>query len=240
MMKKLVAITGASSGIGKALAERFSAMGHPVLMMARRVEKMEALHLEHSMCKAVDVTDYKAVAAAIAEAEAEYGPVDLLVNCAGVMLLGTPDKQAFEEWERMIDVNVKGVLTGTHIVLPKMIERKGGTIINISSTAGRKTYENHSVYCGSKFAVHAVTDAFRQEASPHNVRVLVVAPGVVETELLSHTSDSVIKTDYEAWKQEIHGGLEPEQIADCVQFAYQMPQSVSIREIVVTKTLQKD
>lgn len=239
-MKKLVVITGASSGIGKALAERFSKLGHPLLMLARRGDRMEAMKLENAICRSADVTDYQTIEQAISEAEQQYGPVDLLVNCAGVMLLGTSDKQSFAEWERMIDVNVKGLLTTTHIVLPKMIARRCGTIINISSTAGKKTYTNHSVYCGSKFAVHAVTDAFRQEASPYNVRVLVVAPGVVETELLSHTSDEGIKSNYEVWKQQIKGGLAPEQIADCVQFAYQVPQSVSIREIVVTKTLQED
>lgn len=239
-MKKLVVITGASSGIGMEFAKRFSRGGHPVLMLARRQDVMEELHLPNCLCRGVDVTDLTAMEGAIREAEAIYGKTDLLINCAGLMLLGHPDRQDFEEWSRMIDVNVKSVLAGTKVVLADMMARNEGTIINISSIAGRKTFDNHSVYCGTKYAVHAITESMRKEVAGSNVRMIVIAPGVVETPLLSHTSDQAIKDNYELWKQSIDGGLEPAQIADCAWFAYQMPQSVCVREIVIAKTKQED
>ena len=239
-MKKLVVITGASSGIGMEFAKRFSREGHPVLMPARRQDVMEELHLPNCLCRGVDVTDPTAMEGAIREAETIYGKTDLLINCAGLMLLGHPDEQDFEEWSRMIDVNVKGVLAGTKVVLADMMARNEGTIINISSIAGRKTFDNHSVYCGTKYAVHAITESMRKEVAGSNVRMIVIAPGVAETPLLSHTSDQAIKDNYDLWKQSIDGGLEPAQIADCAWFAYQMPQSVCVRETVIAKTKQED
>ncbi len=239
-MKKLVVVTGASSGIGMELAKRFSKEGHPVLMLARRKEIMEELNLPNCMCKSVDVTDLQGMEKAICEAEEKYGKTDLLINCAGLMLLGYPDSQDYEEWEKMIDVNVKGILTGTKAVLSDMVERNGGTIVNISSIAGRKTFDNHSVYCGTKYAVHAITESMRKEVSGSNVRLIVIAPGVVETPLLSQTSNEEIKDNYNQWKQSIEGGLDVSQIADCILFAYQMPQSVCVREIVIAKTKQED
>lgn len=239
-MKKLVVVTGASSGIGMELAKRFSKEGHPVLMLARRKEIMEELNLPNCMCRSVDVTDLQGMEKAIREAEEKYGKTDLLINCAGLMLLGYPDSQDYEEWEKMIDVNVKGILTGTKAVLSDMVERNGGTIVNISSIAGRKTFDNHSVYCGTKYAVHAITESMRKEVSGSNVRLIVIAPGVVETPLLSHTSNEEIKDNYNQWKQSIEGGLDVSQIADCIFFAYQMPQSVCVREIVIAKTKQED
>lgn len=239
-MKKLVVVTGASSGIGMECAKKFSKEGHPVLMLARRKEIMQSLNLENSICESVDVTDYNAMEQAIKKAEEKYGKVDLLINNAGVMLLGRAEKQDYKEWQQMVDVNIKGILTGTNIVLKDMMQQKHGTIINISSTAGRKTYDNHSVYCGTKFAVHAITESMRKEASAHNVRVLVVAPGVVETALLSHTTDKEIVDNYNLWKKEIDGGLSPETVAECIYFAYNMPQNISLREIVLTKTNQAD
>lgn len=239
-MKKLVVITGASSGIGMDLAKSFSNEGHPVLMIARRKEIMENLELPETISKSVDVVDYENMEKAIREAEEKYGKTDLLVNCAGVMLLGHPDTQSYEEWERMIDVNVKGILTGTKVVLKDMMERNEGTIINISSIAGRKTFDNHSVYCGSKFAVHAITESMRKEVSNKNVRIIVISPGVVETNLLSHTTDEEIKDNYNDWKKSIESGLDVKQITDCVMFAYKQSQSVCVREIVIAKTKQAD
>lgn len=239
-MKKLVVVTGASSGIGMELAKRFSKEGHPVLMLARRKEIMEELNLPNCICRSVDVTDLQGIEKAIREAEEKYGKTDLLINCAGLMLLGYPNSQDYEEWEKMIDVNVKGILTGTKAVLSDMVERNGGTIVNISSIAGRKTFDNHSVYCGTKYAVHAITESMRKEVSGSNVRLIVIAPGVVETPLLSHTSNEEIKDNYNQWKQSIEGGLDVSQIADCIFFAYQMPQSVCVREIVIAKTKQED
>ena len=177
--KPLVVITGASSGIGLATAKLLSERGHALLLLARRVDRMTALNLPRTLCRAVDVTDRKAVAAAITEAEQQFGPVDAMVNNAGVMLLGNIDDQNPDEWEQMLDVNVKGLLNGVHAVTKGMIERKAGTIINISSIAGRKTFPNHVVYVGTKFAVHGLSENLREELSPHNVRVVVIAPAMI-------------------------------------------------------------
>ncbi len=239
-MKKLVVITGASSGIGAEIAKTMSEQGHPVLLLSRRQQLMEALQLPNALCKSVDVTDLTEMKVAIEEAEKQYGSVDLLVNCAGVMLLDKPEEQDFDEWNTMIDVNIKGILTGINIVLQNMVKSGSGTIINVSSIAGRKTFNNHAVYCGTKFAVHAITENIRQEVANSNVRLITIAPGVVETPLLSHTTNEQIKSDYQAWKQQINGGLEPETVAQCVSFAYNQPQDVCIREIVLAKTKQVD
>lgn len=237
-MKKLAIITGASSGIGAAIAKKLSAMGHPVLLLARRLEPMQQLALPKSLCMSVDVSNLEAMRTAIRAAEQQYGKADLLVNCAGVMLLDQPYDQDYEEWNTMIDVNIKGVLTGTHAVLKDMVERGEGTIINISSIAGRKTFDAHAVYCGTKFAVHAISEAMRKEVCNSDVRVIVIAPGVVETPLLSHTTNEDIVKGYNEWKKSIVRGLEPENIADCVIFAYNQPQDVCVREIVIAKTRQ--
>lgn len=239
-MKKLVVITGASSGIGARLAQRFSKEGYPLLLLSRRLQPMSDLDLPNTLCKSADVTDLHAMTEAIREAEALYGKTDLLINCAGLMLLGNAEEQSYTEWENMLDVNIKGILTGTHLVLADMISRNSGTIINISSIAGRKTFDNHAVYCGSKFAVHAISESMRKEVADKNVRIIVIAPGVVETPLLSHTSNQEIKNEYNKWKETINGGLDPDKIADCILFAYQMPQEVCIREILIAKTKQAD
>lgn len=123
-MKGLVVITGASSGIGTKIAETMSKNGHPVLLLSRRLELMEKLNIPNSLCKSIDVTDLEGMRVAISEAEEKFGKVDLLVNCAGIMLLGYPESQDFSEWDRMIDVNIKGILTGTNIVLKDMKEMK--------------------------------------------------------------------------------------------------------------------
>jgi len=238
-MKKLAVITGASSGIGEAIAKKLSQEGHPVLLLARRVERLEALNLPNSMSIAVDVTDASAFESAVSKAEDKFGPVDLMINNAGVMLLGQADTQDAAEWKSMFDVNVLGLLNGMKTVLSAMKERQEGTIINISSIAGRKTFPNHAVYCGTKFAVHAITENIREEVADANVRVITIAPGAVETELLSHTTSQDIIDGYQDWKSAMGGAISADDIATSVNFAYQQPQSVCIREIVIAATRQQ-
>lgn len=238
-MKPLVIITGASSGIGAATAKKLSDDGHPLLLLARRIDMLEKLGLPETLCKKVDVTDPATFADAVAEAEAKYGPCDCLINNAGVMLLGQADVQDPKEWKTMFDVNVMGLLNGIHIVLKKMKERQGGTIVNISSIAGRKTFGNHAVYCGTKFAVHAMTENIREEVALSNVRLITIAPGAVETELLGHTTSTEIKDGYESWKDSMGGALHAEDIARSIYFAYNQPQNVCIREIVIAATKQE-
>ncbi|MEJ6080520.1 SDR family oxidoreductase [Vibrio sp. 1-Bac 57] len=238
-MKKLVVITGASSGIGEAIARRLSNSGHPLLLLARRVERIQALNLPNTLCEQVDVTDKASFTAAIAKAEATYGAADCIVNNAGVMLLSELDIQNPEEWKTMFDVNVIGLMNGMQAVLAPMKARKTGTIINISSVAGRKTFPNHAAYCGSKFAVHAITENVREEVASSNVRVCTIAPGAVETELLSHTTSKDIVNGYQAWKEEMGGVLMPDDIAQAVEYVYAQPQQVCIREVVLAPTMQQ-
>lgn len=239
MMKKLIVITGASSGIGEAIARRLSNEGHPLLLLARRVERLESLQLPNTLCEKVDVTDQATFEAAIAKAEAKFGSVDGLVNNAGVMLLGQIDTQDASEWKRMFDVNVLGLLNGMQAVLAPMMERNSGTIINISSIAGKKTFPNHAAYCGTKFAVHAISENVREEVAASNVRVTTIAPGAVETELLSHTTSDDIKQGYDDWKQDMGGVLAADDVARAVEFAYSQPQNVCIREIALAPTKQQ-
>ncbi|MPW35837.1 SDR family oxidoreductase [Vibrio sp. B1Z05] len=238
-MKKLIVITGASSGIGEAIARRFSEQGHPLLLIARRVEKLKALELPNTLCEKVDVTDPNSFVAAIKKAEQQFGAVEGLVNNAGTMLLGSIDTQDAAEWKRMFDVNVLGLLNGMQAVLAPMISRNSGTIVNISSIAGRKTFPSHAAYCGTKFAVHAISENVREEVAAANVRVTTIAPGAVETELLSHTSSQEIKDGYDAWKEDMGGVLAADDVARTVLFAFQQPQNVCIREIAFAPTKQQ-
>jgi NADP-dependent 3-hydroxy acid dehydrogenase YdfG len=239
MTKPLIVITGASSGIGAATARLLSAQGHPLLLLARRLEQLEELALPHTLCRKVDVTDRAAVEEAVREGEERFGPADAIVNNAGVMLLGRIVDQPVDEWDRMVDLNVKGVLYGTRALLPGMIARGRGTIINVSSVAGRKTYPNHAAYVATKFAVHALSENLREEIAATGVRVVTIAPGAVETELLSHTSDEQIKADYQAWKTAAGGALDPQVVAEAIAYAYGQPQNVTIREIVLAATGQE-
>ncbi|WP_394246873.1 SDR family oxidoreductase [Vibrio profundi] len=238
-MKNLIVITGASSGIGEAIARRLSDEGHSLLLLARRVDRLKALDLPNTMCEQVDVTEQATFEAAIAKAEEKFGPADALINNAGTMLLGQIDTQDASEWKRMFDVNVIGLLNGMQAVLAPMKARNSGTIINISSIAGKKTFPNHAAYCGTKFAVHAISENVREEVAASNVRVTTIAPGAVETELLSHTTSQEIKDGYGEWKEDMGGVLAADDIARAVSFAYQQPQNVCIREIALAPTKQQ-
>ena len=238
-MKELIVITGASSGIGEATAKTFSNLGHPLLLIARRVEKLEALNLPNTICAKVDVTDFEAVKTTIKNAEEKYGKTGCLVNNAGAMLLGSIDTQDLSQWQRMFDLNVMAVLNGMQAVLSDMKERRTGTIINISSIAGKKTFPAHAAYCGTKFAIHGISENVREEVASFDVRIITIAPGAVETELLSHTTDEEIKAGYEEWKKSMNGVIVPEDIARSIEFVYSQPQNINIRELVIAATRQE-
>lgn len=238
MMKSLIVITGASSGIGAAMAKRFSQAGHALLLVGRRLEKMEALNLPNTMCKQVDVTEPVSLQDAISQAEAVYGPVECLINNAGVMLLGQVDTQDPIEWKKMFDVNVLALLNATQAVLPAMKMRKGGTIINVSSIAGKKSFPNHAAYVGTKFAVSSMSENIREEVADFGVRVMTICPGAVETELLSHTTEQSIIDGYEEWKTSMGGVLAADDIARTAMFMFEQPQAVNIRDVVISATRQ--
>jgi NADP-dependent 3-hydroxy acid dehydrogenase YdfG len=239
MHNPLVIITGASSGIGAATARLFADSGYPLLLLARRLEPMEALGLPNALCRAVDVMDLEGFRAAIAEAEARFGKADCLVNNAGVMLCADPAAQGVDEWQKMIDINIRGLLNGIHLVLADMVARQGGTIVNLGSIAGVKTFPKHAVYCGTKFAVHAITETIREEVSGSDVRLINIAPGMVETDLVNGSTDEEARDGWWAYANQIGGALKPESIAQSILFAYQMPQSVCVREMIVCPTRQE-
>ncbi len=238
-MKKLVVITGASSGFGRAVAIQLSALGHPLLLLARRLKPMEALALPNTLCRSVDVTDTNAFVEALKEAEAKFGKVDCLINNAGLMQLGSILDQDAQEWQNMYDLNVVALLKGTQLVAKDMKVAGSGTIINISSIAGRKSFPNHAAYCGTKFAVHAVSETLREELASSNVRVVVISPGAADTELISHTSNDEVIDNYKAWTSSIGGSMSAEAVADAIVYAYSAPQHVCIREIALAPTRQE-
>ena len=239
MSKPLAVITGASSGIGEATAKKFSESGYPVLLLARRLERMEAFGLPNSMCRKVDVTDREAVVTAVNEAEKKYGPTDMLFNNAGLARLGDIANQDPYEWDEMININTNGVMNVIYAVMNNMKSRKQGTIVNMSSIAGRKVYPDHTVYCGTKYFVHAISESIRGYLAPYDVRVIVISPGIIETEVLSGVKDKNTLKNYQDNKKRIGGGISADYVAQMILFAYQMPQNVLIQEMCVTPTRQE-
>lgn len=236
--KPLVAITGASSGIGEATARAFSEAGHPVLLMARRMDRMEALGLPNAVLRQVDVRDRDAIAAAVRDAEAEFGPVDMMFANAGIARLADIGRQPPEEWDEMIDINTKGVMNTVHAVMKGMMDRRHGTLVMMSSIAGRKVYPDHTVYCGTKYFVHAVSESLREYLSAYDVRVVVLSPGVIETEVLSGVLDEETLENYRSNKVKMGGGIGADIVADLILNAYQLPQKALVQEICLTPTRQ--
>lgn len=239
MSKPLIVITGASSGIGAATAQVFAAAGHPLLLLARRLKPMLELQLPNALCCAVDIRDAEAMNRALEAAGAQYGPVDCLVNNAGVMLNAPFIEGDPQQWSEMIDINLKGALNGMRIVARDMANRQSGSIINIGSIAGRKTFDNHAVYCGTKFALHAITETVRQELAGSKVRLITIAPGMVETELVNHTTHEASREGWRSYAGQIGGALSAQSIAQAILWSYQMPQSVCVREMVICPTGQE-
>ena len=236
--KPLVMITGAGSGIGKATALAFAEAGYRLLLLGRRIEPLRALGLADALCISADVRDRDAMAAAIGEGEAQYGPVDCLVNNAGIARLAKLEDQEPEEWRDLIDINCTGVLNCMHAVMPAMKARRHGTIINVSSIAGRKSYPSHDVYCGTKFFVHAVSEGARRNMAPYDVRVIVVSPGLTESEIDKTMLNEAAREFWSTGKKAV-GAIAAEDVAKTILFAYQMPQNVILQELTITPTRQE-
>lgn len=236
--KPLVMITGAGTGIGKATALAFASAGHPLLLIGRRLEPLRALGLGNAVCVAADVRDSKAVKAAIEQGEAAHGQVDCLVNNAGIARLAKLEDQNPEEWRDLIDINCTGVLNCMHALMPAMKARRHGTIINISSIAGRKSYPSHDVYCGTKFFVHAVSEGARRNMAPFDVRVIVVSPGLTESEIDKTMLNKAALEFWSEGKKKV-GAIAAEDVANTILFAYQMPQNVVLQELTITPTRQE-
>lgn len=239
MKKELIVLTGASGGIGSAAAKAFHQAGHPLLLLGQQMNEIKKSAWPQTLYREVDVVDLDSFQRAVNEAESEFGPTGCLINNAGIMLLGQVDTQAPEEWTKMVNVNVLGVLNGVRTVLKGMRQRKSGTIINLSSIAGKKSFANHSAYTATKFAVHGMTENLREENARYGVRFITLAPGVVDTGLLSHTTSFEIKQSYTEWKKNLGTVLQPEELAEIILFAYRQPKHVCLRELVVATTSQE-
>jgi NADP-dependent 3-hydroxy acid dehydrogenase YdfG len=238
---RVAAVTGASSGIGAATATALSRAGATVALGARRRERLETLaeRLEGpASIHEIDVTDEAQARGFVEAAHSEHGGLHVLVNNAGVMLLGAVSGANTSDWRRMLDVNLWGLLVCTHTALPLMAEGGGGDIVNLSSVSGRRADPGAAVYNMTKFGVHAFSEALRQEALHAGVRVTVVAPGFVETELQGHNTDPVVLRAMARTREQIGEVLNPEDVADAVVYAVTRPAHVCLNEVLVRPTRQ--
>jgi clavulanate-9-aldehyde reducatase len=238
---RVAAITGASSGIGEATALALSRAGAAVALGARRRDRLEALaaRLDGSVSiHQTDVADEGQARAFVEAAHAEHGGLDMLVNNAGVMLLGPVAGAEVADWRRMLDVNLWGLLICTHAALPLIAQSGGGDVVNLSSVAGRRADAGAAVYNMTKFGVHAFSEALRQEALHSNVRVTTIAPGFVETELQGHNRDPLVRQAMERSREQIGEVLRAEDVADAIVHAVSRPQHVCLNEVVVRPTKQ--
>jgi len=240
---KVVIITGASSGIGFATALALSEAGAKVAIGARRIDRLEKLQNEilqnggQVILQKLDVTQKSDCDSFVNTVIKKWGTIDVLVNNAGLMPLSFIKKLKIDEWDRMIDVNIKGVLYCTASVLPKMLENKSGHIVNISSVAGRIVFPAGSVYCATKHAVTAFSEGLRQELSPRsNIRVTIIEPGVVATDLTNTITDESLQGFVENSKK--MDALKAEDIASAILFAVNAPNHMNVNEVLIRPTTQ--
>lgn len=235
---KVALVTGASSGIGEATALALAEEGASVAIAARRLDRLEDLarRIQDNGGKvlaiALDVAEEEQVKKAIETIQSELGRIDILVNNAGVMLLSAVDGADTKEWRQMVDVNLLGLMYATHAVLPAMKTQGGGHIVNISSVAGRFSFTNCAVYNATKFGVNGFSDALRQEVSRDKIRVTIVEPGVVDTELTTHITTKEIK-DREQKRLQTITALQSDDIAEAIVYAVTQKPHVNVNEILV-------
>ncbi|NHC35977.1 SDR family oxidoreductase [Scytonema millei VB511283] len=235
--EKIVLITGASSGIGKATALLLAKKGAHVVLGARRTDRLEAIASDIQAeggsvaYRTLDVTNLEQMQAFVNFAQEKFGRIDAIVNNAGVMPLSKLEVLKIEEWNRMIDVNIRGVLHGIAAGLPLMQQQGWGQFINLSSIAGHAVYPTAAVYCATKFAAIAISEGLRQEVS--NIRVTVISPGVTESELADSISDDTARQGMQDFRRI---AIPPEAIARAITFAIEQPNDVDVSEIIVRPT----
>ncbi|WP_028603634.1 SDR family oxidoreductase [Ottowia thiooxydans] len=235
--QKVILVTGASSGIGEATARLLASQGHTVVLGSRRLDRIDRIAAEIRGCghaasaQQLDVTDRADVDSFVKFAHTRHGRIDVLVNNAGVMPLSRLDELKVDEWERMIDVNLRGVLYGIAAVLPIMTAQKSGHVINIASVAARSAGPTTSVYSATKYAVRAITESLRTETPI--LRATLVSPGITQTELFDSISSAATRDMFQGLTQIAIPALA---IAEAIAFAVAQPASVDINELVVRPT----
>ncbi len=243
-MKKIALVTGATAGFGQAIAIKLAESGYSLIITGRREERLQALKQKLSdnfntetITLCFDVRNKEAVDKAIDSLNGDWKNIDLLVNNAGLAVgLGPIQEGVIDDWERMIDTNIKGLLYVTRKISPTMVERKKGHIINIGSTAGKDVYLNGNVYCGTKHAVNAISQAMRIDMLPYNIKVTQIRPGLAETEF------SIVRFKGDKEKADAaYKNIEPlyaNDIAEAVMFVVSRPVSVNINDLEITCTAQ--
>ncbi|APG23967.1 SDR family oxidoreductase [Syntrophotalea acetylenica] len=240
---KVVVITGASSGLGEATARLLSAQGASVVLGARRFERLQTLAEELNqgggkvLAIPTDVTELDQVKRLVDTTVQTYGRIDVIINNAGLMPLSLLERLKIDDWNQMIDVNIKGVLNGIAAALPYMQEQKSGQVINVSSVAGHKVRPGNVVYAATKHAVRVLSEGLRQEVKPYNIRTTIISPGAVATELPDSVTESDvadnIRNFYEAY------AIPADSFARAVAFAMSQPDNVDINEILYRPTAQE-
>lgn len=240
---KIVVVTGASSGLGEATARLLSAQGATVVLGARRADRLQTLakNIEASggtaLALQTDVTRREQVTALVDAAVQTYGRIDVMINNAGLMPQAPLEQLKVDEWDRMIDVNLKGVTYGIAAALPHMQQQKSGHFVNVSSVAGHKVGPGFAVYSATKFAVRALSEGLRQEVKPYNIRTTVISPGAVATELPNTVSDPAAAERLRGFYEEV--AVPADSFARAVAFALSQPPEVDINEILYRPTKQE-
>jgi len=240
---KVIIITGASSGIGEITAKHLAQRGALVALGARRKERLDQLVQDiqrvggQAVAFQTDVTKRVQVEALVKGTVDAFGRVDVLINNAGVMPLSRIDKFQFDDWDRMIDTNIKGVLYGIGAVLPYMQAQKSGHVINVASVAGHRVPLNNgsAVYSATKFAVRAISEGFRQEVKPYNIRTTIISPGAIQTELPDTVTDPDIKANMQGL---LHVAISADSIARAIAYAIEQPEEYDVNEILLRPTAQ--
>jgi NADP-dependent 3-hydroxy acid dehydrogenase YdfG len=238
---KVVIITGASSGIGRSTAKKLAQEGSKVVLAARREERLVELAEEirsmggSAIYKVTDVTSRKNVEELVSFTLDTYGQIDVLFNNAGIMPLSYMKNGRVEEWDQMIDVNIKGVLHGVGAILPHMLERNSGHIITTSSVAGHGIFPSGTVYCATKFAARVIMEGLAKELVKTQIRTTTISPGVVDTELPDLIADAEVRPIFE---NPDLSSIKSEDIANAVYFALSQPPSVAVNEIIIRPTNQ--
>jgi NADP-dependent 3-hydroxy acid dehydrogenase YdfG len=239
---KVIVITGASSGLGEAAARHLGAQGATVVLGARREDRIGSLAQElnsnggRALAVVTDVADRDQVKRLVDTAVQTYGRIDVLLNNAGLMPLAPLERLRVDEWDQMIDVNLKGVLYGIAAALPHMQRQKSGQIINVSSVYGHVVGPGAAVYCATKFAVRALSEGLRQEVKSYNIRTTVISPGAVATELLDHISEKDVARNVRHHVSQI--AIPADSFARMVAFAVSQPEDVDVNEILFRPTRQ--